>query len=300
MSDDRAHRLSARALGVLSAGLGAAALLAPHEAARRAGLRDDDRTLGLVRAVGVRELLVVPGLLRAAAPAGWLRVRVLGDLVDLALLGSELDEARGARRELLARTTTAVVGLTVLDLLAARRSARASTALRLTAAITVKRPADEVYAVWRDLRRLPTFMTHLEEVRPTSDTRSVWQAAAPVGRISWEAEITEDVPGRRLAWRSVGRTPVPNSGSVVFTAAPGDRGTEVRVHLEYAVPLGRLGARVARLLGEEPHQQVEDDLRRFKQVVETGEVVRSDGSPEGTAARRQLLQRPAAPVRQPV
>ncbi len=297
MSDDRAHRLSARALGVLSAGLGATALLAPREAARRAGLRDDDRTLALVRAVGVRELLVFPGLLRAAAPAGWLRVRVLGDLVDLVLLGAELDEARGGRRELLARTTTAVVGLTALDLLAARRSARASTALRLTAAITVKRPADEVYAVWRDLTRLPTFMTHLEEVRPTSDTRSVWRAAAPVGRISWEAEITEDAPGRRLAWRSVGRTAVPNSGSVDFTAAPGDRGTEVRVHLEYAVPLGRLGARVARLLGEEPHQQVEDDLRRFKQVVETGEVVRSDGSPEGSAARRQLVQRPASPVR---
>ena len=293
---ERANRLLSRGLGLLSLALGAAALSAPDEFARRAGLDDDDDTRTALRAVGLRELAVAPGLLRAVAPTGWLRVRVLGDLVDLALVGLALDDARGARRERLSRTTTAVLGLTLVDLLAARRSARTTRPLELTAAVTVQRPPEEVYGYWRDLTNLPTFMSHLKSVR-TKGNRSVWRAQAPVGRVQWVAEITEDVPCRRLAWRSVGRTPVPNRGAVDFAPAPGDRGTEVRVHLEYGVPLGRLGARVARLLGEEPHQQVEDDLRRFKQVLETGDVVRSDGSPRGTRARRQALQRPAHPVR---
>ena len=287
----------ARALGLLSLGLGAASLLAPDEVARRTGLDDDAEARGVLQAVGVRELLVVPGLLRAAAPAGWLRVRVLGDVVDLALLGVALDGKRGARRERTALTAAAVLGVTALDLLAARRAARATRPLQLTAAITVRKAPEEVHAFWRDLTSLPSFMQHLESVTPAAGGRTRWRAKAPVGRLSWEAEVTEDVPGRRLAWRSVGRTAVPNSGSVEFTPAPGDRGTEVRVRLEYGVPLGRLGAKVARLLGEEPHQQVEDDLRRFKQVLETGEVVRSDGSPEGTSSRRQTLQRPAHPAR---
>ncbi len=101
------------------------------------------------------------------------------------------------------------------------------------------------------------------------------------------------MPGERLAWRSTGRTRVPHRGVVRFRPAPGDRGTEIRVELTYALPASRAGAAVARLLGEDPHQQVEDDLRRAKQVLETGDVVRSAGSPEGTNARRQLFQRPA-------
>ena len=98
------------------------------------------------------------------------------------------------------------------------------------------------------------------------------------------------MPGERLAWRSTGRTRVPNSGVVRFRPAPGDRGTEIRVELTYEVPGGRAGAAVARLLGEDPHQQVEDDLRRAKQVLETGDVVRSAGSPEGTGRRQRPAQ----------
>ena len=118
----------------------------------------------------------------------------------------------------------------------------------------------------------------------------------PLGTsVSWDAELTEDVRGEVIAWRSLPGADVDNSGSVRFEPAPAGRGTEVRVHLRYALPGGRLGATVARLLGEDPHQQVEDDLRRAKQVLETGEVVRSDGSPEGSVARHHLLQSSAAP-----
>jgi uncharacterized membrane protein len=103
--------------------------------------------------------------------------------------------------------------------------------------------------------------------------------------VEWEAETTLDEGGRRIAWRSVGDADVQNSGQVLFVRAPGNRGNEVHVALTYDVPAGPLGRAVATYFGEEPHQQLDDDLRRFKQVLETGEVVRSDGAPGGKRAR---------------
>jgi uncharacterized membrane protein len=114
--------------------------------------------------------------------------------------------------------------------------------------------------------------------------------------VSWEAEIIDDQPGQRLAWRSLPGAQVANEGDVRFVPAPGDRGTEVRVTLRYSMPGGRLGHLAARVTGEHPRQQLEDDLRRFKQVVETGEVVRSDSAPEGFRAGRQLHHRPGQPM----
>lgn len=286
----------ARALGVASLGLGVAHLLSTDEVARRIGLGDDDTTRGTLIGIGLRELAVVPGLLLSPAPTAWLGARVAGDAMDLTLLGRALVGAQGDRRRRLGYATAAVVAVTTLDLLALRRTTR-SRPLRLTAAVTVNRSAAEVYGYWRNLKQLPTFMQHLEQVKVAPGGRSTWTAKAPLGRaVRWDAELTDDVPGTRLAWQSVGRTKVPNRGEVRFAPAPGDRGTEVRVVLQYTVPGGKAGAAVARLLGEDPHQQVEDDLRRFKQVLETGSVVRSDGSPEGTTARRQTVQRPAQPA----
>lgn len=179
-------------------------------------------------------------------------------------------------------------------LLAVRRRRRPDT--ELTAAVTVNKTPQEVYDFWRGLERLPRFMQHLESVEWLDERTTRWRAKAPMGKVGWDAELVDDVRGERISWRSLPGATVPNEGSVDLRPAPGDRGTEVRVHLAYSVPGGRVGRGFARLLGEEPHQQVEDDLRRFKQVIETGEVVRSDGSPEGHSASRQLLQRPAQPV----
>ena len=280
----------ARSLGLVSLGLGLGSLLAPDALARRIGLDADDTTRGTLMAVGLRELAVVPSLLRGRSPRGALTARVAGDVMDLALLRRALDGRRGEDRDRLVAAGGVVVALGLLDLLA-RRRAGAAAPLRLTATTTVLREPQEVYAFWRRLEHLPSFMTHLERV-VEDGPRSHWTAQAPVGRVEWDAEIVEDVPGEHLAWRSTGRTRVPNSGVVRFRPAPGDRGTEIRVELTYEVPAGRAGAAFARLLGEDPHQQVEDDLRRAKQVLETGDVVRSSGSPEGTKARRQLFQRP--------
>ena len=164
-------------------------------------------------------------------------------------------------------------------------------------AVTIKRPVEEVYRFWRNLANLPTFMSHLASVEVTGDGRSHWTANAPAGRtVDWDAEIVEDKPNQRLAWRSLDGSQVSNSGWVSFTPAPGG-GTEVRVELSYDPPGGALGKVVAKLFGEEPQQQITDDLRRLKQVLETGEVVLSEGSPEGTRTGRLLKQRPAEPVR---
>ena len=164
-------------------------------------------------------------------------------------------------------------------------------------AVTIRRPVEEVYGFWRDFANLPTFMYHLKSVEPTGDGRSHWTANAPAGAtVDWDAELVEDQPNALIAWASLEGSKVANSGSVAFTPAPGGDGTEVRVELSYDPPGGALGKVVAKLFGEEPQQQISADLRRLKQVLETGEVVRSEGSPEGARSLRLVTQRPAQPV----
>jgi uncharacterized membrane protein len=190
--------------------------------------------------------------------------------------------------------------VTALDVLAATRNAGAAARapgdpnLYAATTTTINRRPDEVYAAWRDLERLPTFMSHLRSVQVTGDGRSHWVANAPAGRtVEWDAEIAEDVPGHRLAWHSLPGAAVDNSGAVTFTPAPGGRGTELAVDLRFRVPGGPVGELVAKLFGEEPSQQIKDDVRRFKQVLETGEVVRSEGSPGGTDNGVLRSQQPA-------
>jgi uncharacterized membrane protein len=168
--------------------------------------------------------------------------------------------------------------------------------MNVTRAITVRREPKEVYAFWRDFENLPRFMYHLEFVENLGTGRSHWVAKAPGGRsVEWDAEIVEDRPNERISWRTVGTDDdIRHTGSVAFRDAPGHRGTEVHVRLSYDPPGGKVGAMVAKLFGEEPGQQIADDLRRFKQVMETGEVVRSEASPEGVGQgiRRQEAAQP--------
>jgi uncharacterized membrane protein len=143
--------------------------------------------------------------------------------------------------------------------------------IKVERSILIERPADELYAFWRDFENLPRFMEHLESVTVLTPLRSRWTAHAPAGtRVSWEAEIHNEIPNQLIAWRSLPGADVPNAGSVHFT--PAGAGTEVRVVLSYEPPAGRVGAAVAKLFGEEPAQQVDEDLRRFKQVMESGDV----------------------------
>jgi uncharacterized membrane protein len=151
--------------------------------------------------------------------------------------------------------------------------------IRVRKSVTVNRPAEEVYAFWRNLENLPRFMKNLESVQVSGGNRSHWKAKAPAGTsVEWDAVTIEDRPNELIAWRSVEGADVPNVGVVRFVRAPGGRGTEIHVELRYDPPAGKLGSLVAKLFGDEPGQQVDGDLRRLKQVLEIGEVVYSDAS----------------------
>jgi uncharacterized membrane protein len=158
----------------------------------------------------------------------------------------------------------------------------------------INRSPEEVYGFWRRLENLPRFMRHLESVQETGTGRSHWVAKAPAGSsVEWDAEITEDRPNELIAWRSLEGADVDNSGSVRFEPATGGRGTVVHVEMEYNPPGGVLGALVAKLFGEEPGQQAQESLRTLKQVMETGEIIVSDGTVWDNGL---MTQRPAQPV----
>jgi uncharacterized membrane protein len=163
----------------------------------------------------------------------------------------------------------------------------ASLGRKIERAVTVYgRSRDELYAFWRDFTNLPRIMEHLESVEVLDDRRSRWTVKGPAGRsVHWDAVIHNEIPGELIAWKSAEDADVPNAGSVHFTDAPGGRGTEVRVVIEYDPPAGKLGVAVARLFGEEPGVQVREDLRRFKQLVETGEMPVSEVPGQGAPAK---------------
>jgi uncharacterized membrane protein len=272
------------ALGWFSVGLGASQILAPEAVARLIGSRPSRRTKRTMRMFGVRELTAGMGILASSRP-GWLWARVVGDVVDITLLSALLGAPKSERRKSV-MSLASVVGVTLLDVKTARdlgrlRDGTASTSARgihVVRAITVNRAPEEVYRFWHDFPNLPRFMAHLESVEVV-DGRSHWRAKGPAGTmIEWDADITVDRPGEIIAWHSRDGADVPNSGSVIFLPAPGGRGTEVRVELRYRPPAGSVGAAIAKLFGEEPGQQIQGDLRRLKQVLETGEVVHSDAS----------------------
>lgn len=280
----------ARGLGWLSLGLGTVCLLAPARVASLAGLRDDDRMRTTARLLGLRELAAGTGILTRRRPAGLVWTRVAGDTMDLALLGAALatDAPRPGRT---AGTLAALAGVGALDVWCAVRLSASGHAgagargIEVKRAITVLKPPSEVYRFWRDFGNLPRFMRHLDSVRVLSESRSHWKANGPAGaQVEWEAEIFEDRPNELITWRSLPGAAVANAGSVRFTPAPGGRGTEIRVELRYEPPAGRLGQAFALLLGEAPGQQVLDDLRRLKQVLETGQITFSDATVKGRGA----------------
>jgi uncharacterized membrane protein len=281
-------------LACFSIGLGLTELFAPERLARLIGAPEGEATTATLRGLGAREIAHgVAILARPDAPASvWARVG--GDLIDLSFLAAALN-APDTRRGRMAAATASVLGLTALDLLCAqqlgrstsgRAAERGSRAVHVNRVITVNRPIEDVYRFWRDVTRFPRFMRHLESVEMVSERRSRWRAKGPAGTtVEWDADLVEDREPDIIAWRSVEGSEVQNSGVVRFGRAPGARGTEVRVELEYSPPAGSLGRAVAWLFGDAPEQHIHEDLHRFKQLVETGEIALSDGPSLRRAAR---------------
>ncbi len=153
-------------------------------------------------------------------------------------------------------------------------------------AITIYRPVSEVYSFWRNLENLPRFMDHLEEVCVTDRFRSHWVARGPLGvHVEWDAEIINDIPPTLLSWKSVGQSDVVSAGSVRFRPA-GEHATQVHVKLQYDPPAGKFGATVAWLVGDDPQHQIAEDLRRFKQLLEAGEM--STGAYRATPSSQRM------------
>jgi uncharacterized membrane protein len=286
----------ARGLGWFSISLGIAEVLAPRLISKLVGGRGDNP--GLIRLYGVRE--IVSGMFifgQGGNPAAGVWSRVAGDAIDIATLAAAA-ASNSTRKGPLAFATANVLGVTALDVYCAQELSRERTVapagtIRMSRSIVINRTAEDLYDFWHDFANFPRFMYHLNSVKVTGPRTSHWVANGPAGtNVEWDSEITADTRNELIAWRSVEGADVDNSGIVQFERRPGNRGTIVRVEIEYRPPGGVVGAVVARLFHASPEQQIFDDLHRMKQLIETGEVVRSDATPEGTG---RVLQHVAQP-----
>ena len=162
-------------------------------------------------------------------------------------------------------------------------------ALGMNKSITVEKSVtisnkspEELYRFWRNFENLPRFMKHVKHIRVIDNTRSHWISSAPMGgSVEWDADIIKDEENRLIAWASVEGADIDNSGFVRFKPAPAGRGTEVKVAIEYNPPGGAVGDAIAKLFGEEPQQQIGDELSRFKMLMEAGEIATNEGQPSG-------------------
>lgn len=157
-----------------------------------------------------------------------------------------------------------------------------SRGIQIRRSQTICKTAAELYEFWHDFSNLPKFMTHLKRVSVLDDKNSRWATKGPFGaEFEWNAEIINDEPNRVIAWRSTADSEVDNSGSVRFVESPDLGATEVIITIDYIPPAGKAGALLAKLFGEDPEQQIAGDLRRFKQLMEAGEIATTDGQPRG-------------------
>ena len=160
---------------------------------------------------------------------------------------------------------------------------REQAGLYVTHTLTIDRPPAELYAMWRDLSRLPQWFGHLEAVVVRDERVSHWRARGPMGAsVEWDAEITLDMPDQEIRWQALPGAAVPNRGIVRFEPAPGGRGTALRIQLIYEPPGGKAAALVASMFGRDADTEIKADLRRLKQQLEAGEVATTTGQPSGS------------------
>ncbi|HST69109.1 MAG TPA: hypothetical protein VLI94_05575 [Solirubrobacterales bacterium] len=266
----------AEGLGWFSLGLGAAQLLAPGALNRLAGIRDDAAARLAQRFVGVREVGAFAAIMAdRPRPVLPLWSRVGGDLLDLALLARAWDRKRESAPRL-ALTIANIAGVTGLDIYAAIRHTEAERRREPRAEGEGKAPGGGPVQV----KAAVTIRKSREEVEPA------WRTFEADGGLSgWRSDAAE-----------AGKGDGDGVAHLRFVEAPAGQGTEVHAGLSYEPTAGKVGELLAKALGDDPAQKVKDDLRRFKQVVETGQVVRSEAKPDGTRTTTPLKERPAQPL----
>lgn len=271
------------ALAWLGIGIGIAELLMPRRVAQTTGLPGRPR---LMRAMGVREIVTSTGMLLQPHRSGWRWSRVVGDMLDLSLLAWSSRDHQNRR---LTRMAAVVAGLTALDALAAYDSRRQGPmrqdtpgVIRIHKSVHIQRPVEVCYRFWRNFENFPQFMQHVEAVQAVDATRTHWQVKAPLGQhIDWTAELFSDIPSQQLAWRTLEGSAVEHTGVVRFLPSQNDKSTRLDIEMTYHAPFGKAGVMLAKIFGEEPSQQIDDDLRRFKQLIETGEIATTTGQSAG-------------------
>lgn len=278
------------ALAWIGIGIGITELLVPRALARTAGLPARPR---LLQAIGTRELITNAGILLQPQKGGWGWSRVAGDVLDLSLL-AWVGQRHPHRR--LPPLTAILAGMTVLDMLAAYDKQRQSVSQRVTAGVVrihkllyIQRPADECYRFWRNFENFPYFMQHVAAVQVVDATHTHWRVRVPLGQhVDWTVELFSDIPARQLGWRTIAGSAVEHTGVVRFLPTIADNNTRLDIDMRYHAPLNQAGVMLAKILSEEPSQKIDDDLRRFKQLIETGEIATTAGQPSG---RRGALVR---------
>jgi uncharacterized membrane protein len=172
-------------------------------------------------------------------------------------------------------------GASISDAPASAFRSRAGSTAPISQTVTISQPRSELYAFWREFTNLPRFMDNIVSVEPVDEKRSRWVIKAPAGTtIEFVSRITADEVGSLIAWESEQGSDIRNSGRVEFIEAAPGRGTMVRATIFYEAPGGAPARAVAKLLQREPNVQARRDLRRFKQLMETGEIT-SSASPSG-------------------
>lgn len=277
-----AAQRSAAAAGWLSVGIGVAGLVAPRQIARTLGAHDHSGAHWLVRALALHELVSGTGILLDPRRSRWHWWMLAGDAVGLTLLGAGLTSGKVTKARGLAATAAMAVMMSVEGMTALKLRRQPSDGhtrgFYVTSSLTINLPPERVYSYWRDLSNLPRFMTHLASVE-MHGVYTHFRAQLPAGvTLEWDTELTDDRPNERIQWRSLPGADLENHGMVRFLPAPGGRGTEVHVMLSYLPPAGALGVAFAKLFGKLPAQQLHADLRRLKQLLETGDRVHSDAS----------------------
>jgi uncharacterized membrane protein len=273
-------RQLAKGLAWFGIALGIAEVAVPRIVSRLAGAKGHD---GLIRGYGMREIASGIRILAKPRDPGPMWLRVAGDAMDLAALGATFASDKN-RRGKTACAIAAVAGVTALDVLCAQDLMLRGAAARASASIVLHCPIEECYRFWRNFENHAQFMPYVESVRSTGSRTAHWIAALPgKKKVEWNTEITKDLRNEQITWHSVNGSGLYHAGTIRFSPSSGDRGTVARIKIVYREPVSGRGV-LARLLGKEPDQMLYKDLRRFKQLMETGEVITTEGQ---SAGRRQ-------------
>jgi uncharacterized membrane protein len=276
------------ALGWVGVGIGIAELLMPRAMAKTTGLPPRS-----VRALGTLELLASAGTLLQHRQPAWRWSRIAGDLIDLSLLAWAGRRTSNVRLPLI---TALFAGMTALDVLSAydgqRQGARQGglpSTLRICKSFHIQRSPEACYRFWRNFENFPKFMSDVDSVQVIDATRTHWRMRATRGEpVEWTVELFSDIPSQQLGWRTIADSPLEHSGVVKFLPAYGHTSTRLDIDIIYKIPIGQPMDLLSLLFTDEPARRWEDDLRRFKQLIETGEIATTLGQSSG---RRGALVR---------